>query len=78
MKTLPEDISKSSNQAEAKHAGAKFQAKMPPCSNSGCSKLGILRCSKCKGVKYCGKDCHKFDLNESHKKQCKRIVVDVE
>jgi len=78
MKTLLDDISKSTSQAETKHAGAKFQAKMPPCSNSGCSKVVILQCSKCKAVKYCGKDCQKSHWNESHKKQCKHIVIDVE
>jgi len=72
-----DDISKSTSEAETKLDGAKYQAKMPPCSNSGCSKVGILYCPNCKAVKYCGKDCQKSHWTESHKKQCKRIVVDV-
>jgi len=72
METLLDDISKSTSQAEIKLAGAKYQAKLPPCSNSGCSKVGILQCSKCKAVKYCGKDCQKSHWTEAHKKQCKQ------
>jgi len=72
MKKLLSDISNSTSQAEAQLAGAKYQAKLPPCSNPGCPKVGILRCSKCKVVKYCGKGCQQSHWNESHKKQCKR------
>jgi hypothetical protein len=76
MKTLLDDITKSTNQTEVKHAAAKFHSKMPPCSKSGCLKVGILQCSKCKVAKYCGKDCQKSHWNESHNKQCKNLKSD--
>jgi hypothetical protein len=73
MKTLLDDISNSRNQTEVNNAAAKFQSKMPPCSNSGCLKVGILQCSKCKVTKYCGKDCQKSHWNKSHNKECKHF-----
>jgi len=72
--TLLDDLGECTSEATVQEAGARFQAKMPPCANSGCLKIGILQCSQCKAIKYCGRDCQKSHWKTSHKKMCKGIV----
>ena len=41
-----------------------------PCSNPGCKKEGISKCSACLQVFYCGQTCQKTHWS-NHKKTCK-------
>lgn len=44
------------------------------CAKSGCRKEGTKRCSICKCVAYCSRDCQKTDWKAGHKKVCKKVV----
>ena len=46
------------------------------CNNSLCEKNWTLRCSACKSVGYCSKECQKIDWQQGHKAACKLIVVE--
>ena len=41
------------------------------CQKAECERPGTLRCSRCKNVNYCSKECQTSDWKE-HKKQCKK------
>ena len=47
----------------------------PPCHNPNCSNPGTHRCSKCRGINFCGRDCQS-KLWNSHKAMCKSIARD--
>jgi len=38
----------------------------------------LLRCSKCKAVKYCSKDCQREHWKKQHKAHCKKMRVDMD
>lgn len=42
------------------------------CHRDGCSRLGSLRCSACKSVGYCEKECQRLDW-PTHKTKCTEI-----
>ena len=44
---------------------------MTRCQKLECDQPGTLRCSRCKNVNYCSKDCQTSDWKK-HKKQCKK------
>ena len=44
---------------------------MTRCQKIECDQPGTLRCSRCKNVNYCSKDCQTSDWKK-HKKQCKK------
>lgn len=44
------------------------------CARSGCDKEGTKRCSICKIVSYCSKDCQVADWRARHKKVCKKAA----
>jgi ankyrin repeat protein len=41
------------------------------CSNTSCSGAGIMKCTGCKQVRYCGKECQLAHW-QAHKADCKR------
>mmetsp|Transcript_36633 Transcript_36633/g.47307 ORF Transcript_36633/g.47307 Transcript_36633/m.47307 type:complete len:687 (+) Transcript_36633:22-2082(+) len=43
---------------------------MDLCSNQNCTKKGVKVCTRCKKVKYCGKECQKEHWLSIHKKKC--------
>ena len=47
-------------------------SKLPPCSNNGCIEPSKLRCSGCKSVYYCGKECQRLAWG-AHKALCKTL-----
>ena len=49
---------------------AYLEAKMH-CSNPGCSGAGIMKCTGCKQVRYCGEACQLAHW-KAHKADCKR------
>ena len=44
---------------------------MTQCNKEGCQKDGPKRCTRCKKVNYCSKECQTSDW-EKHKTQCKK------
>ena len=44
---------------------------MAICCQKDCHNDGDLRCSRCKKVNYCSKECQRSDWKQ-HKKQCKK------
>ena len=48
------------------------------CHNKKCSEVGVMRCSRCKQVWYCSKNCQLSDWKNGHKKKCKKYMEKVE
>ena len=42
------------------------------CDNAGCDQQGVLLCSQCKGVRYCGPACQRLHWKAVHKYSCKK------
>ena len=42
------------------------------CSREGCENEGVSKCSGCKCVYYCGRECQYIDWKAGHKKTCKK------
>ena len=42
------------------------------CSREGCENEGVSKCSGCKGVYYCCRECQCIDWKAGHKKICKK------
>jgi hypothetical protein len=65
-------------------AGDSVQVNIPDlaqkCGNPDCSKPGAKRCSKCKSILYCSKECQANHWKAVHKKVCCRgaYITDVE
>ena len=55
------------------------EAAMKSCFRCGLQKSKLRRCSKCKGVWYCGPECQKKDWVAGHKNDCgKKTALEVE
>ena len=44
-----------------------------PCANPKCQKRGKKKCSKCKGVKYCSRNCQVAHWRSGHKHECEGL-----
>ena len=44
------------------------------CSRAECTKAGTNRCSKCRSVRYCGRECQLADWRAGHKRECGRLA----
>ena len=45
------------------------------CSFCGQPSQDLQRCSRCKGVSYCSRDCQKQHWKVGHKKECKEVIL---
>jgi ankyrin repeat protein len=45
------------------------------CSKSGCSDAGLLRCTACRQVRYCGQPCQRADW-KAHNAECEQLRAD--